>query len=97
MKVETDLPASCHSFEYVKNSHYIKLTDDDGNATKLVATSLRRGSCKTCHAVVYMESNHGSGRCPTCGGEIAWQWGSLQLCFVPEQPSNFVGPLQKKV
>ena len=98
MRVETNLPDEVHTFTYVKNSHYIKLTDRDGRSLKLIPASLRQGKCKNCPAVFYMESNFGDDiGCPSCGAkEIEWSWGGVQLCFVPEAESDFQPPPQKK-
>ena len=96
MKIEADLPNYVHGITYIKNSHYIKLTDDKGNSTKLVPTSLLQGTCKGCKLVIYIAENHGSVKCPVCNDEIVWKWGNVQLCFVPEEPTDFRSPPQKK-
>jgi DNA-directed RNA polymerase subunit RPC12/RpoP len=93
MRLTTDLPCEVHSLTYVKNSHFIKLEDDDGNSTKLDASSVVKYTCEKCGFLFLTFENHGDITCPSCAEQGAAKpvWYVPQLSFVPEQASNFTG------
>jgi RNA polymerase subunit RPABC4/transcription elongation factor Spt4 len=96
VNIETQLPSTFHSFEYVKNSHFIRLTDDDGNSTKLNAKDIIQFTCNKCKNVFWMGTNQASN-CPTClSNELNRDWVNLQLSFIPERESEFKSPIQNK-
>lgn len=95
MKLETNLPPCIHSFEYVKNSHYVKLTDNDGCSTKLSARDIIQYTCKDCDGEFWMGTNTAS-MCPNCmSTNLQKDWVELQLSFIPEAESKFKKPEQK--
>lgn len=95
MKLETNLPSHIHSFKYVKNSHYLKLTDNGGNSTKLSAKDIIQYTCATCHISFWMGENIASA-CPSCRStKLKTDWVELQLSFIPEDESQFKKPKQK--
>ena len=97
MDLEAKLPHDVHSMEYVKNSHYLKLTDDDGNSTKLDARHIIQFTCKECKNVFWMGTNQVSC-CPSCKGtKIDKDWVDLQLSFIPERETRFKSPVQNEV
>jgi len=90
MKLAADLPQHVHLMKYVKNHHYIELEDKEGNKHKVNATGLLKGECQACHYVFYSDTNRGDIVCPACQSPgVVWHWGRLQLCFIPEEPSDF--------
>lgn len=92
LEVRAVLPREIRSFLYVRNHHYIELTDAEGHTIKLVAKSMIRGDCKACSQPVYVESRIGAMTCPHCFGSIGWVWGKAQMAFVPEVESEFITP-----
>jgi len=93
--IEAVLPECIHTFTYVKNHHFIKLTDDDGNSTTLRARDIIQFTCHKCNSVFWMGTNQ-AAHCPTCLSEdLAKDWVDLQLSFIPESESKFRGPKQK--
>ena len=45
MRLKTNLPKEVHSVEYVKNNHYLRLTDDDDNSTVMFAKGFIQYLC----------------------------------------------------
>lgn len=89
MKVDVSLPDCIRGYEYHSNSHYLKLTDRKGNATTLFPRDLVRFDCPDCTQSFFSETNMAT-RCPVCGSTgIRETWGKVELCFVPERPSQF--------
>lgn len=89
MHVEFKLSDNVRSAQYVVNHHYIKLTDWDGNELILNPTSMVKYECEDCDHFFFACWNSGKALCPFCGGKCKTKWGSMQLCFVPEDESNF--------
>lgn len=77
---------------YVRNHHFIELTDEQGNTIRLIAKSMIRGLCKTCGQTIYAETRSGAMTCPHCFGAVGWVWGKAQISFVPEDESSFSMP-----
>jgi hypothetical protein len=96
MKVVTSLPDFVHGFRYVKNHHFIELTDNDGNKVTLNAGGIMLGDCKECKAKVAAFENRERMICTHCGGQVTWQWTRPQLAFVPEKESDFKSVPVKK-
>jgi len=95
MNIKTKLPDHVHSIEYVKNHHFIKLTDDNKNSTVMYAHGIIKYTCDDCGIKFWMESNM-AGSCPSCCSEkLKKQWNKLQLGFIPEEESSFIPPKQK--
>lgn len=90
MHVEFKLSDHVRSAQYVVNHHYIKLTDWDGNELILNPTSMVKYECEDCDHFFFSGFNAGKVKCPFCGGACKPKWGTMQLCFVPEDESGFV-------
>ena len=90
MRFEVNLHEDVRGCEYVKNHHYIKLTDKNGNKLILNPISMVKYTCVACNHIFFAEFNSGGASCPFCIGETEAQWGSMQLCFVPEDESEFI-------
>lgn len=87
------LPPEIKRFTYVRNHHYIELTDAHGHTLRLVAKSLIKGVCRSCSHEVLVESRIGDMACPHCRGPMEWVWGKAQLHFAPETEATFTsGP-----
>lgn len=91
MKIEAELPIPdvVRSFMYVWNHHYIKLIDRLGNELKLNPKRMTRYACSICIHTFFAAGDHGQMRCPKCGGVVKAEWGSGQLCFMPDEESSF--------
>lgn len=92
MRISTNLPAAIHSLMYVKNSHWIELEDHDGRRTRLFDNALMRYTCRACAFLCLCPSNAGPLRCPLCGQTLDQEWQRVQVCFVPEDESDFHMP-----
>jgi len=88
--LEIALPAKVLAVHYVKNSHFIKLTDDKRREIKLWAKQILRGECPKCKFVFYTETPLQGGTCPRCQAAMQWAWGTEQLSFIPEEESDFL-------
>ena len=87
--IESDIPGSVKSMEYVRNCHYLTLKDPDGAKTTLVEKGLIRYLCVDCDYEFYSEPNRAS-HCPSCGrAELSQQWVRPQLSLVPEKATDF--------
>ncbi len=89
--VTASVPASVRTFEWNRNHHTVTLTDEDGGSVKLHAGGLLRGECTSCRSVVFATTHAGAMICPHCLAAVKWQWAKLQLAFLPEHESQFMG------
>ena len=89
--LKTSLPECVVGVTYAENNHHITLINRLGEEVKLDATGLVKYACGKCSNVFYAASNHGSMKCPLCGGPMTTEWGKLQICFVPEKETEFGG------
>lgn len=90
------LPAEIKSFEYKKNSHFIKFGHWDGSELKIVANEMVRYACNGCKFEMLTDHNHGELKCPLCGlRNMEPQWMKKQTCFIPEKESEFEWPEKK--
>lgn len=89
MKIQTNLPESVHSLQYVKNHHWIELEDTQGRKIRLHDNGLVRYECPGCKFFCLTASNSGKLGCPVCRTVMVQQWQRMQVCFVPEQESDF--------
>lgn len=94
MHVELKLPDHVRSAAYVVNHHYIKLTDWNGNELILNPTSMVKYECSDCDHFFFASWNAGKACCPFCGGNCDPKWGTMQLCFVPDDESKFQPPIK---
>ena len=93
MKICTNLPHEIHSLTYVKNHHWIELEDTKGRKTKLHDNGLLRYECPGCKFFCFTPHNNGTLLCPVCKGtDMVQQWQRIQVCFVPENESDFKMP-----
>ena len=90
MLIETNLPEQIHGFQYVKNSHYIRLTDDKKREIKLYAKKILRGECPQCKLALYSDGELAGMKCPRCQTPMRWVWGKEQLSFIPDEESEFM-------
>lgn len=86
---QADLPEHIVGVEYAENNHHIKLINKFGDELKLDADHMVKYTCDACGDQLFARSNHGSLKCPYCGGNMEPVWGSAQLCFIPEEESDF--------
>lgn len=87
--IESNIPGAVQSFTYVRNTHYLKLTDEQGNETRLVEQGIIRYTCQRCGFFFYAESNR-ANICPCCRNEdIHQEWMKPQIALVPQKVSNF--------
>lgn len=109
MEFKASTPDHIRGITYRKNHHWIELTDDEGNVTKLNATGIVMYACKTtgCKFKMFIPqetdakgqsviANHGNLPCALCGTWMKPTWIKPQLSFLPEGESAFKGPLDKK-
>jgi RNA polymerase subunit RPABC4/transcription elongation factor Spt4 len=90
--IETDIVGAVKAFTYVKNCHYLKITDDQGRSTTLLESGLIRYWCVDCSHLHYSPENR-SALCPACGGtRLQQQWMRPQLSLIPEDESDLVLP-----
>lgn len=90
MKIETSLPDEINAFQYVKNSHYIKMQDNEKREIKLCAKQVMRGECPKCRYSYYTEMPPQDEHCPRCLTAMTWAWGRAQISFIPEDESDFM-------
>lgn len=88
-RFQADLPECIVGVEYAENNHHIKLINKWGQELKLDADHMVKYTCDECDDQLFAKSNHGVLKCPYCGGEMQPVWGAAQLCFMPEQESDF--------
>ena len=86
------LPNTINTFEYTRNHHFIRLSLKDGKSLKLVAQSRMLYFCPAGCLEFLTESNHGEIKCPICGTKMKSKWGKEQVCFVPDDDSDFEFP-----
>lgn len=87
--IETDIPGHVKMFHYVRNHHYLKLRDKEGNETKLVEYGLIQYLCEKCDFKFWAECNR-ANHCPCCNApELEQVWMKPQLSLVPETESDF--------
>jgi hypothetical protein len=96
IELKARLPDGVKGIAYEKNSHWIELVDDHGERTHLPATSLVLYKCDNCGERWFLLINRGKP-CGQCTVSCEPTWMHPQLAFVPENPSNFTPPSQKKV
>lgn len=94
MKVTYELPPGVKSFKYEPNTHFVELTDLQGETLHLPATGVMAHQCGTCNLVWWTGTNQCSA-CPSClSPNVKRIWGKMQVAFVPEEESKFVPPTQ---
>lgn len=87
--IETDLTGEVKSFEYVRNHHYLKIKDPDGNETTLLEHGVIEYYCPKCQEKWWSECNR-SSLCPCCKStEIEQRWVTPQVALLPEKESGF--------
>lgn len=87
-----DLPLAVHGVEYMRNSHFIELTDAQGRRTRVVASGVLLFVCEDCDTQFFLMSNLGPMHCPRCKSpRTKSQWVVPQTAFVPERESDFRG------
>lgn len=90
--VSANLPPNIRAFTWVRNHHYVKLEDEQGNEVKLHAGGLLRGVCVSASQhVVFAATHEGAMICPHCLSAVKWQWTKPQIAFVPEHEATFMG------
>ena len=89
IQVEFGMPAEVQAVHYARNSHYIKLTDCKKRTTKLFAKKTMRFKCSGCGWSMIAENMDEQLPCPKCSNPLDAQWGKLQLCFLPDDESEF--------
>ena len=86
------LPAGINTFEYTRNHHFIRFAKKDGTEVKLIPESRMLYSCPAGCVDFLTSSNHGPLKCPICGMPMQSKWGKEQVCFVPEEETDFEFP-----
>ena len=87
--ITTDIPGEVKSFHYVRNHHYLKLQDREGNEALLLEYGVIMYSCEACGFRWWSEENR-AAVCPCCCcEEIKQQWVSPQVALLPEKESGF--------
>lgn len=90
-KITARLPPNIKKFSWTRNHHFLELEDEKGNRTKLNASGVLIGSCLSCKERCLALTNQGNMSCTHCGGAVKWAWTKLQLAFIPEHESKFMG------
>lgn len=92
VKIETHLPEKIHGVTYVTNTHFLKLHDDAEHELKLNAVGVLRGDCDDCKAELLALERSGDMVCTHCrSSSVKWRWLKLQLAFLPEHESQYMG------
>lgn len=80
---EAYLPPEIRGVEYMRNSHYIKLTYQDKSTVKLYAKPVQQGKCPKCDFTIYTETYLEDMACPKCQSIMEWTWGEARVSFIP--------------
>lgn len=93
VSVEADLPNEIRTFEYTRNSHFVRFRRKCGQELKLVPSGQMLYQCDQCDFYCYADSNHGMLPCPKCkSGDLKGRWVKPQTVMVPEEESDFEWP-----
>lgn len=77
-------------------SFFIEISDDQGNKSRLDATSTMLCHCAHCASDFMVFKNSGRIMCPHCMGRSEATWGRLQIAFIPENESDFPAPPRRE-
>lgn len=87
--MQTNIPGEVRDFHYVRNHHYLKLKDNDGNETTLLEHGIIEYYCASCKERWWSECNR-STVCPCCHNtDIQQRWVQPQVALLPERESGF--------
>ena len=95
LAVTAVLPEEVNTFEYTRNHHFIRFAKKDGTQLKLIPASQMLYSCPAGCVDFLTDSNHGPLKCPICGTAMVSKWGKEQVCFIPEEETDFEFPKKK--
>ena len=89
LEIRVKLPNNIVSLTVTRNSPLtIEMTDEKGRTHRVVQRALLEAICTGCSLIFYATTTAGLS-CPACYQPVKWQWGTLQMCFVPEKESAF--------